>query len=72
MRRQCLELIAGILTLLTSTLVWNSQTLEPPVPVLVSASYRQSFEKWKSELIEDRKENWLPLLAEGEGKHLRL
>jgi uncharacterized protein len=25
------------------------------------AAYRDSFEKWKSELVEDLKENWLPL-----------
>jgi len=26
-----------------------------------SAEYRQSFEKWKAELVQDRQRNWLPL-----------
>ena len=33
-----------------------SATLQPP-----DAAYLQSFEKWKSELIDDLKQNWLPL-----------
>ena len=34
----------------------------PPVAVL-DAGYQRSFEKWKAELIEDRKQNWLPLVG---------
>src|SRR5713226_2930366 len=30
--------------------------LQPP-----DAAYVQSFEKWKAELVDDRKQNWLPL-----------
>jgi uncharacterized protein len=30
-------------------------------PDHVDATYRQSFEKWKAELVEDLKQNWLPL-----------
>src|SRR5436305_11685336 len=33
-----------------------SATLQPP-----DAAYLRSFEKWKSELIDDLKQNWLPL-----------
>ncbi len=34
----------------------------PPVAAL-DAGYQRSFEKWKAELIEDRKQNWLPLVG---------
>ena len=30
-------------------------------PVAVDPTYQQSFEKWKSELVEDLKQEWLPL-----------
>lgn len=30
-------------------------------PQKSDAAYRESFEKWKAELVADRKENWLPL-----------
>jgi uncharacterized protein len=71
MRPRWLELIASVLTLLTSSYMWDSQSLNAPAAVVVGARYRQSFQKWKSELVEDRKENWLPLaglfwLKEGE------
>jgi len=61
MRQRWLELIASVLTLITASYEWNSHSLNVSLPILVDASYRQSFEKWKSDLIEDRKENWLPL-----------
>jgi len=38
-------------------------TAETPTAASVDQSYRQSFEKWKAELIEDRKQNWLPLVG---------
>ena len=47
------------LALLLTALVLGatlSATLQPP-----DAAYLQSFEKWKSELIDDLKQNWLPL-----------
>jgi uncharacterized protein len=71
MRQRWLELMASVLTLATSVYVWDSQSLNAPLPVLVDSCYRQSFENWKSELVEERKENWLPLaglfwLKEGE------
>src|SRR5215831_19162362 len=61
MRQRWLELIASVLTLVSAPYEWNSHSLNAPLPILVDASYRQSFEKWRSDLIEDRKENWLPL-----------
>ena len=30
-------------------------------PSAVDSSYRQSFEQWKAGLLEDRKQEWLPL-----------
>jgi uncharacterized protein len=33
-----------------------------PAPAL-DASYRQSFAKWKAELVEDRRQNWLTLVG---------
>src|SRR5438552_9373737 len=47
------------LALLLTALVLGatlSATLQPP-----DAAYLQSFEKWKAELIDDLKQNWLPL-----------
>ena len=32
-----------------------------PDPASVDAAYQQSFDKWKSELTEDLKQEWLPL-----------
>ena len=32
-------------------------------PSTLDPSYQQSFEKWKAELIEDRKQNWLTLVG---------
>jgi uncharacterized protein len=61
MRQRWLELIASVLTLVTASYEWNFHRLNAPLPMLVDASYRQSFEKWKSDLFEDRKKNWLPL-----------
>src|SRR6266700_8430319 len=42
--------------LLVSLAVSVAAALQPP-----DAAYLQSFEKWKSELIDDLKQNWLPL-----------
>jgi uncharacterized protein (DUF1684 family) len=38
-------------------------TAEAPILTGLDQSYRQSFDKWKAELIEDRKQNWLPLVG---------
>jgi len=35
---------------------------QTPPPAL-DQGYRQSFEKWKAELIQDRKQNWLTLVG---------
>ncbi len=42
--------------LLVSLAVSVAAAIQPP-----DAAYLQSFEKWKSELIDDLKQNWLPL-----------
>src|SRR5437899_12357077 len=42
--------------LLVSLAVSVAAAIQPP-----DASYLQSFEKWKAELIDDLKQNWLPL-----------
>ena len=34
---------------------------DKPVPVPADSAYQQSFDKWKSELVEDLKQEWLPL-----------
>ncbi len=49
-----------ILVALSASLPVAAQV--PQVPAL-DAVYQRSFEKWKAELIEDRKQNWLPLVG---------
>src|SRR5713101_2280043 len=34
---------------------------DKPTPVAADTAYQQSFEKWKSELVDDLKQEWLPL-----------
>jgi uncharacterized protein len=34
---------------------------DQPVPVAADSAYQQSFDKWKSELVDDLKQEWLPL-----------
>jgi uncharacterized protein (DUF1684 family) len=34
---------------------------DQPARLSVDSAYQQLFEKWKTELIDDRKQNWLPL-----------
>src|SRR5437764_13647513 len=46
------------LALLLTALVLSA-TLSAAIPP--DAAYLQSFEKWKAELVDDRKQNWLPL-----------
>ena len=46
------------LALLLTALVLSA-TLSAAIPP--DAAYLQSFEKWKSELVDDLKQNWLPL-----------
>ena len=45
-----------LLVVTITTLTPFSPALQPP-----DSAYLQSFEKWKSELIDDLKQNWLPL-----------
>src|SRR5439155_9038211 len=50
MRRPAIFLVS------LAVLVSAANAVQPP-----DAAYLQSFEKWKSELIDDLKQNWLPL-----------
>src|SRR6266852_4475784 len=34
---------------------------DKPTPVAADTAYQQSFEKWKTELVDDLKQEWLPL-----------
>src|SRR5260370_29971946 len=50
-----------------------SAVLAADQPAAADASYLQSFDKWKAELVDDLKQNWLPLaglfwLKPGENK----
>jgi hypothetical protein len=38
-----------------------SAVLAADQPAAADASYLQSFDKWKAELVDDLKQNWLPL-----------
>jgi uncharacterized protein len=53
-----LAFVLPMLTLLLASL--HSETAEP-APSAPDAAYVQSFDKWKAELIDDLKQNWLPL-----------
>ena len=44
-----------------SVLCATAPAAEKLTPVAVDAAYQQSFDKWKDELVEDLKEEWLPL-----------
>lgn len=53
--------------------VFASAVLAADQPAAADASYLQSFDKWKTELMDDLKQNWLPLaglfwLKPGENK----
>src|SRR5882724_3528690 len=46
----------GILAVSLAIFVSLAAAIQPP-----DAAYLQSFEKWKGELVDDLKQNWLPL-----------
>src|SRR6266536_2280592 len=46
----------GILAVSLAIFVSLAAAIQPP-----DAAYLQSFEKWKAELVDDLKQNWLPL-----------
>lgn len=50
--------LTAVFTALTSTLIFLAPAfaLEPP-----DAAYIKDFDKWKAELVDDLKQNWLPL-----------
>jgi uncharacterized protein len=49
---------AFLIALACSAITTHAQAPREPA---LDASYQQSFEKWKAELIENRMQNWLPL-----------
>ncbi len=46
----------AIASVLLRSVAAAAQTKTAPDP-----AYQQSFDKWKTELVDDRKQNWLPL-----------
>ena len=47
--------------LITIMVAWSAACFTQAANPAVDAAYQQSFEKWKADLVEDLKENWLPL-----------
>jgi len=53
---------ASLITLALGVTFVPAAAQTPPLAAL-DQGYRQSFEKWKAELIQDRKQNWLTLVG---------
>lgn len=51
----------GILFLAVSVLCGTVSAANKPNPAAVDPAYQRSFDQWKSELVDDLKEEWLPL-----------
>ena len=47
--------------LITIMVAWSAACFTQAANPAVDAAYQQSFEKWKADLVEDLKVNWLPL-----------
>lgn len=47
--------------LITVMMAWSGACFAQGAAPSVDAAYQQSFDKWKADLVEDLKENWLPL-----------
>lgn len=47
--------------LITIMVAWSAACFAQAANPAVDAAYQQSFEKWKADLVEDVKENWLSL-----------
>jgi uncharacterized protein (DUF1684 family) len=60
MHRWTTTLVATALAIVSALFVAAAPAASEPAPGVDSA-YQQSFDKWKAELVEDLKENWLPL-----------
>src|SRR5229473_5404184 len=55
-----MRLVAAVLAI-TATLFAGGASADKSKETAVDPAYQQAFEKWKAELVEDLKENWLPL-----------
>ena len=53
--------LAAVVLALSAPLFAGEPAPDKPTGTAVDPAYQQSFEKWKAELVEDLKENWLPL-----------
>src|SRR5713226_8063514 len=55
-----MRLVAVVLAI-SAPLFAGGPAPDKPTGTAVDPAYQQSFDKWKAELVEDLKENWLPL-----------
>jgi uncharacterized protein (DUF1684 family) len=53
--------LAAVVLAISAPLFSAGPAADKPTATAVDPAYQQSFEKWKAELVEDLKENWLPL-----------
>src|SRR2546429_9624365 len=60
MTQRLIRLAADVLTVAALAAISAIAGDTPAAPAITSAD-QQSFEKWKAELVENRKEKWLPL-----------
>src|SRR6185312_16670673 len=51
----------GWILVVVSVLCGFASAADKSAPVAVDPAYKQSFEKWKGELVDDLKQEWLPL-----------
>jgi uncharacterized protein len=50
-----------LVSVAVSVLCAMTSAADKPAPAAAHAAYQQSFDKWKAELVEDLKQEWLPL-----------
>ncbi len=53
--------LAAVVLAISAPLFAGGPAPDKPAGAAVDPTYQQSFEKWKTELVEDLKKNWLPL-----------
>ncbi|OLC96012.1 MAG: hypothetical protein AUH86_10610 [Acidobacteria bacterium 13_1_40CM_4_58_4] len=56
-----MRLVAAVLAITAPLFAGGALAADKPRGTAVDPAYQQAFEKWKAELVEDLKENWLPL-----------
>jgi hypothetical protein len=56
-----MRLVAAVLAITATLIAGGAAAADKPRGTAVDPAYQQAFEKWKGELVEDLKENWLPL-----------